>query len=455
MPRSKTPFTACVIGLGRAGLPHALVEAASGNIVWGFDRDKQVIRQLESKQVPFFELGLDELLTRTHYKTFFPTSNLNRALTKSDIVVIVVSTDPLQGLEHPDFSNLFDIIDQLAKNDIRGKTIILRSTLAIGTTDIVRERLEQGSGLKCNLNFHVVYCPERLAEGRAIQEERETPKIIGVYCDEAYEISKRYFQNISPTIIRVSSARTAELVKLIDNSYRSTIFAFANDIALISEYLNINAIEAIQTANSNYPRNNIPLPSSGVSGYCLTKDPYILESSFESIRKARGFGSVWYYGRLANDYMPHHVANTLLKLLQTYKKGESCRGLICGITYKENVDDFKFSHGLQICDYLVKEKIVSQLSIYDPYVDGKQLLARMPAQIKDSVSVSSNIDAAFNGQDFVIFLVKHDEFVNLKGERIMALLSTMNEPKIFIDGWNIFPELREVPGIIYRGVGNA
>jgi len=455
MSSDKTPVTACVIGLGRAGLPHAMVAADSGNVVWGYDLSEPVIKQLENKQTPFFEPDQDEILDRVLNQTFFPTADLKKAFTESELIVILIGLPLLQPDHALDSSNLFATIDQLIQLGLRGKTILLRSTLAVGITDLVREQIERESGLKCDVDFHLAYCPERLAEGCAVKDERETPKIIGAYCDAAYEIINQYFQNFGGPIILVSSVRTAELVKLIDNSYRSTIFAFANDIALVSEQVQVNAVEAINAANQNYSRNSIPLPSSGVSGYCLTKDPYILEAAFEPVQKTRGFGSTWYYARLANDYMPRHVAEMVKGLLQDAKQEKGSRGLICGITFKENVDDSRFSHGLEICDYLTAGENSAQLSIYDPFVDNEKLVAGLPPQMKDSVTFHSNINEAFKGQNFVVFTVKHDEFVKLKGERIVELVSTMIEPRIVMDGWNIFPELKGVPGIIYRGIGNA
>jgi len=320
--------------------------------------------------------------------------------------------------------------------------LILKSTVPVGTTRIVASKIEEYTGLKTGKNFFLAFCPERVLGDKAFKEMTVIPKIIGAFDEQSKLKAISIYEKLGGKIIAVKTPEEAELIKLIDNSYRQTLFAFANDISLIASKLGINCYELIKNANDDYPRNNIPLPSCGVSGYCLKKDPLYLETFFSDIAAKRGYSSVWYAARKSNDYMPKFMVEILKeKLEKAGKKLKDSNVLVCGATYKENTDDMRFSHGLEIADYLLKEG--SNVFIWDPVVN---------SQIKDYQCVDDP-SKILPKLDAMIFTVKHKEFLEIsKDGKINDMLSKMRTP-ILIDGWGVFQYLKDNPNYIYSGIG--
>lgn len=435
-----------VIGLGRIGLPHALVSADSGNIVYGVDKSKWLIEKLERGICPFKEPELDKLLLKHLNKNFF-VSNLEIALHESNVIVVCIGTRVSENIDEA-LKPVLGLAEAIAPY-LRKHLVIWRTTLPIGTTRKIKEVIES-KGLREGRDFYLVFSPERLVEGRAVEEERKLPKIIGGFSEEGYRLAEAYFKTIGGDIIRVSCPEVAELVKLIDNAWRQLTFSFANDIALLCESLGIDVLEVINAANYKYPRNKIPLPSYGVSGYCLTKDPHLLEVDFKPIASIRGFHSVWIHGRKANDYMIEHVCMLVDMLMSKYRKRNSGVIVIAGLTFKEDVDDFRLSHGIEITKRL---KNRHKVRVYDPYYDPNNPYT----SIDESLEICSSLEECLVGADIVIFTVRHREFRELeKRNKILKLAKLMNKPPIIIDGWNIFKSLyRNKHGIIYWAVGRS
>jgi len=336
----------------------------------------------------------------------------------------------------PRLSTLFSIIGTLIGAGLKSKTIILRVTPPIGTTDKVKRMIEEKAGLKEGKDFWLSFVPERIMEGKAIQEERKLPKIVGCYSDAGFSKVEQFLQKIGGEVIRVSSPRTAEFIKLIDNSWRNTRFAFANELAYLAEANNIDVIEAINKANHGYVRNQIASPGP-VSGYCLGKDPYLLEFAFERIARERGFNSIWYYGKRANDWLCEKIIQEV----------EGKRVLIAGLAFKEDIDDFRNSHGIEIARILVGKGY--SVSVCDPYLD-KNHYTRLPKNVEQKVTKFDSLESAVELADTVIFAARHREYLNLDLEK---LLKTKMEPIKVIDLWNIFGNKSYEEPIIYKGFG--
>lgn len=436
----------CIIGLGRIGLPLALVSAKAGHKVVGVENNLERLSNI--KNGTFHDPQRD--LTRAFFqdffgKTFFVTDDLNQALTQSEIVLITVGTSKNDD-KTPNISNIYRLIDDLCKDveNITGKLFIFKTTLLMGTVRKIANIMEEKTSLECGTDFFVAFCPERVLGSKAISEMPLLPKVIGGFDIESSRRAAEFYKTIGGKIILVDSPEAAELVKLIDNAYRQTVFAFANDIALIAERYGLNAYEVIHAANDSYPRNDVPLPSAGVSGYCLTKDPLYLEASFGEIAKERGFHSVWYYARMTNDYMPLHTVNLLRGALTRLNSSlEGSNVLVCGISYKENNDDVRDSHGIEIAEKLTE--LGANVFLWDPNVP---LAPLSYPQVTDPYDVIEKIDA-------LVFTVKHDEFVKLnENEEILQMLKKMRKP-ILVDGWGIFKQLNNKQAIHYVGVGIA
>ena len=413
----------CLFGLGRIGLPIALVCADSGYEVTGIDVNKNLISMLKNGKTAFDEPELKDLLLKHLNKQFFPKhqeENVLEDINDAEYIVIAVGTGFAKYPEKPRLSTLYSIIGQLIAAGIKDKTLILRVTLPIGTADDVKQLIEKKTDLVEGSDFFFSFVPERLMEGKAIAEERSLPKIIGTYSDKSYEKVEAFFEKIGGECVRVSNPRTAEFIKLVDNSWRSTRFSFANDLAYLAEDQNVDVMEAIDSANKGYQRNAIPRPGP-VSGYCLGKDPYLLEIAFENIAKKRGFRSVWFYGRQANDWL---IEKVLMDV-----KGEKI--LIAGLSFKENIDDYRYSHAIDLVRMLLKKGC--SVSVYDPFLQ-QNYYTQIPDDIKDQVTSFSNLDEALKSKmDTIIVTTRHDELKD-------ADLTKIDKSVQIIDLWNIYRE---------------
>jgi len=255
----------CVVGTGHIGLPLAAVLADAGFRVTGYDTNEDFIHQLRlTGRVEFREEGLDGLLVR----------HLNRRLTLAteppaahDVYIITVGTPLDPGTGRPTLDRVQEAIGQIAPGFPADPLVVLRSTVTVRTTRRVvlpeiRRHVDR---------FGLAFCPERTIEGKAIPEMISLPQIIGGLDAASATRADALFRTITKTIVHVSSLEAAEMIKLINNTFRDVTFAFANEIALMAERLRLAATELIRAANLDYPRSNVPQPGF-VSGPCLEKD---------------------------------------------------------------------------------------------------------------------------------------------------------------------------------------
>lgn len=425
-----------VFALGRTGLPLSLICADSGFDVVGIDINKDLVQQIKNGKLPFYEPMMKELLDKHLNKNFMPMSEITEDVKNSEYFIIAIGTKFSRYPEKGSLTNLFSVIDEIKKIGIKNKTIILRVTLPIGTTDKIKEIIEE-DGLKEGKDFFLTFVPERLMEGKAIEEEKNLPKVIGCYNDESFEKVKKFFEKVGGEIVRVSNTRIAEFVKLIDNSWRNMRFAFANEIAFLSDVNGINAIEALRAANKGYERNKIPVPGP-VSGYCLGKDPYLLEMAFDKVI-VRGFNSVWFYARRANDWLCKKIV----------KEARGKNVLVAGLSFKQDIDDYRNSHTLDIIDLLLSEDF--SVIVSDPYLD-KTIYTRLPSHLEKSVEKMEFKDA-IKKADTIIFSTAHKEYQTLN---IKELLKNVKKDITILDLWNMYEgKLEDYEGIKYIGLGRG
>jgi UDP-N-acetyl-D-mannosaminuronic acid dehydrogenase len=425
-----------VFALGRTGLPLSLVCADSGFDVTGIDINKELVDQIKNKELPFYEPGMKELLDKHLNKRFKPITEITGDVKKSEYFVIAIGTKFSRYPEKGSLTNLYKVVDMIKKIGIKGKTLIFRVTLPIGTTDKIKKRLETG-GLKEGKDFFMAFVPERLMEGKAIREEKNLPKIIGCYNDKSFEKVKQFFEKIGGEIVRVSNPKIAEFTKLVDNSWRNMRFAFANEIAFLSDANNVNALEVLRAANKGYERNGIPYPGP-VSGYCLGKDPYLLEMAYDKVI-VRGFNSVWFYGRRANDWLCKKIVKEV--------KGPNV--LLAGLTFKQDIDDFRNSHSLDLIELLLAEDF--NVTVTDPYLD-KHTYTRLSPHLEKNVKKSSFKNAAKKA-DTIVFSTAHKEYRKINPKDLLK--NTKKGVKI-LDLWNIFEgKLENQKGIDYIGLGRG
>ncbi len=423
---------AVVIGLGRIGLPLALVAADAGIDVTGIDIKKELIGGLLNKKVPFYEPYMEELLKKHCQKNFYPKLQEDAVndIEGAGYIIITIGTEFVKYPQKPSIDRLFSIIDDLLQIGIRDKTVIIRVTLPIGYTDKIRKKIEE-TGLKEGKDFYLAFVPERIMEGKAIEEEKTLPKIIGCYSDESFKKVSEFFKKVGGGIIRVTNPRTAEFIKLIDNAWRNTRFAFVNELAFLAEENEIDVLEAIECANKGYERNQIPIPGP-VSGYCLGKDPYILEGAFEKVVKKRGFNSLWYYGRQANDWFYDKIVEEV----------DGKKILIAGLTFKANIDDFRYSHGIEIIKKLLEKGY--EVYVHDPYMD-KNDYTTLPKNLEKKVTKIYSLADGIKKVDTIIFATPHEEYKNFEDYFPSSL-------KI-IDLWNMFRNKITTPN--YKAFGKG
>ena len=282
MKRSATN-NICVIGLGYVGLTLAIKLAEKNFNIVGIEKNVEVLKYIKKGYSHFYEPGIKfkikKVLKKKKFKVY---TKINKDII-SDIYIITVGT-PLDHKGKFRIDYIKNVCKELIPVVRNNDTIILRSTVKVGTTrDIVFKNFYK-AGKKINIS----YCPERTQEGKALDELASLPQIISGINNESLKISKKLFSSVTKEIISLSSLEAAELLKIVDNTYRDSSFAFANEIALIASNLGLSANEIISAGKRNYKRTNIPLPGP-VGGPCLAKDTYILGESLKNISLSQKF----------------------------------------------------------------------------------------------------------------------------------------------------------------------
>ena len=417
-----------ILGLGYVGFTLALVLADRGFRTTGFDIDEKRINKLNEGESYVHERGLDELFKRQLKKNFFASSEFPE---DGDVYIISVGTPVRKASAEepyplPDLTALQKAAASVGQRLKRGNLVILRSTVPVGTTrEVVLPILEKESGLTGGEDFHLSFAPERTAEGKAVKELRELPQIIGGINEESVEATAALFRDLTPTIVRVKSIEQAEIAKLLNNSFRDLIFSFANQVAQIASFYNVDIVETIKAANQGYPRDPIPLPSPGVGGACLTKDPYI----FSSVADRNGFGATLFnHGREVNESMMPFVVERVLKQLEAVGKDPAKSTLlVCGLAFKGEPEtgDIRNSTSIEIAQILMEK--VSKVYGHDPIAEKEEVLAEGLIPV--------DLEAGLKKADAVLFLNNHRYYEKLDLEEMIA---SVKAPAIIFDGWKIF-----------------
>jgi UDP-N-acetyl-D-mannosaminuronic acid dehydrogenase len=424
-----------VVGLGRVGLPIAVVFANSGYRVVGVDNNEDVVEALSKPDFSSKEPDIQELtgeLTKTG--RLEATTDVAKAVKSTNIVIICVQT-PLDKSADPDLSYLKKACATVAKSLSPGKLVIIESTVPPGTTrKVVAPILEKESRLKCGEDFWLVHCPERIAPGRAMQELTENARIVGGFDPRSAKIAANLLTNVTKGPVLITDCTTAEVAKLAENTFRDVNIAFANELALICEHIGVDAVEAIKIANT-HPRVNIHSAGCGVGGPCLTKDPYLLLHSMGKDFSSKIIAS----SRKMNDEMPEHVVHSLLKILkETGKNIKELKIAVLGVAYKGQVDDATNSPAKPIVHRLMD--LGASVEVYDPYC--KETFGAKKA---------SSITSAVKGKDCVLIEADHDAFKNLN---LSELKSVMRENPIIVDCRRIIDAAKaRKHGFLYAGTG--
>jgi len=436
----------CIVGVGHVGLTLAVVLGDLGYKVIGMDTNEKLVEKLNRGEVDFYEKGLRPLL-RLHLKekSLKFISRLNEEAA-ADIYIICVGT-PIDGQTNKPM-NVFiekaaEDVGRILKKD---NLVILRSTVTVGTTrSVVLPILEKESSLKAGLEFSLVFAPERVVEGKALEEIREIPQIIGGLNKKSVQEATRVLQTISPSVVILDSLEEAEMAKLINNTFRDYSFAFANHMALLCDPLNIDAVKLIKAASEGYPRNPVPLPSPGVGGYCLTKDPYLLA---DVARRHDLNPEIFIQGRKINNAMPEFVANKVVNFISRHwSKADKLKIYLMGFAFKgyPETSDMRGSPTLQVVKTM-RQKLAGRINLcgFDAVIK-KEEIEKLQIEYLP-------YEKGFKNAHGVLIMNNHPDFTKLD---IFTLLELMKKPGLLFDGWQFFlpQEINKIKGIAYHGLG--
>jgi UDP-N-acetyl-D-mannosaminuronic acid dehydrogenase len=434
-----------IVGTGQVGLTLSVVLVDVGFEVKGFDINAQKIKRLNEGKIDFFEKGVESLLN-----IYLKEGNLNFTSSldndDSEIYIICVGTPVEDKTKEPILDDIEKAAYAIGKLLKKNNLVILRSTVTVGTTrNLVLPILENQSGLTAGEDFSVAFTPERVVEGNAIEEIKKIPQIIGGIDYKSIQEATKLFQEIGSPTISVDSLETAEIIKLINNTYRDYCFGFSNNLVELCEKLNLNANEVISAATDGYPRNPIPMPSPGVGGYCLTKDPYLLA---HVARNNNINPNVYTIGRSVNEGMPIFIAKNLEKFVNKHFNSiDKIKIYIMGIAFKgyPETSDMRGSPSLDLINIL-KQKIKKDLIVsgYDDVV---------PKRLIESAGIKfEEYEDGFSNAHSVFIMNNHPNFSKID---IFPLLGKMNKPGFFFDGWNMFnrSEVMMINNIHYFTLG--
>jgi UDP-N-acetyl-D-mannosaminuronic acid dehydrogenase len=424
----------CVIGLGQVGLPTALTFSSSGYTVIGHDINKSLISDLSLKKPPFYEPGLDDLLTESiDSKKFLLTDQLVDAVEKSDVIIVCVAT-PITTDIRPDLSYLEKACRSLSQFSLVNKLIIIESSIPPGTfEELVLPILTQKN--KLGTEFWVSFVPERLAPGRAFTEIQTTSRVIGYVDKDSGILAKELYGKIVKGDVLLAPVQVAEISKLVENTYRDVNVALANEVSMICEEYGIDVSELIKICNS-HPRVKMLLPGPGVGGPCLPKDPYLL---LNPQGKKPITSRIILESRKINDNMPYHVVDLIKEALESqHKTLKDITILVLGVAYKANVSDTRFSPAAEIISQLIKNG--STVLVFDP--NTKESFGGMNI---------SDIWASIPKSDVLVILTDHDEFRKLD---LKEISKCVKENTILVDTRRIFNRIDvEKLGIKYVSIG--
>jgi len=351
-----------VIGLGYVGLPLAVEFAKKGFDVTGFDVDASKVTEINAGRSYILDVKTQDVKESVDAGRLRATADMSQ-LKDMDAIDICVPT-PLRKTKDPDLSYVVQAVDSVKAHLTRGQLVILESTTYPGTTDeVVQPALEEG-GLKAGEDFYLAFSPERVDPGNESYSTRTIPKVVGGVNTASTELAADLYASIIDTVVPVSSTRVAEMVKLLENTFRAVNIGMVNEIALMSHRMNIDVWEVIDAARTK-PFGFMPFyPGPGLGGHCIPIDPFYLSW------KARQSGFECRFIELAghvNSSMPAYVVERVSEALNSAKKAiNGSRIHLFGVAYKKDVTDMRESPALDILELLHQRG--ATLSYTDPYV---------------------------------------------------------------------------------------
>jgi len=415
-----------VIGLGYVGLPLAMAFAKNGYSVTGIDLDERKVAALNRGRSYILDVPSADVAAMTARRRFRATGDY-KALSGADAIIICVPT-PLSKTKEPDISFVIDATRRISQILRRGQLVVLESTTYPGTTEeVMLPILERSKGLRVERDFFLAFSPERVDPGNKVYDTVSIPKVVGGAGRRSTTAVKLLYGSVIRTIVPVSSARAAEMVKLLENTFRSVNIGLINEIALLSHRLGINIWEVIEAAKTKPFGFMAFYPGPGLGGHCLPIDPLYLSW------KSRLHGYEARMIELAasiNEAMPAHVVERVTHLLNERKipmKGASV--LVLGVAYKRDIDDPRQSPAIEVIAHL--RRAGADVCYADPHlktldVDAARFTARRP------------VPALLKKQDCAVIVTDHTAF---------DYASIVKYSKLVLDTRNVLRRYRGRPNV--------
>jgi nucleotide sugar dehydrogenase len=425
----------CIIGLGYVGLTLAVAMADAGFRVTGVENAPDVLRHLRDGRPHFAEAGLAEKLRRQLAEGRLVIRERLDAEARASVYIITVGT-PLNEHKRARLDSIQAVAASLGAILEPGNMVVLRSTVRVGVTrGVVKPILDRAC-----VPYDLAFCPERTLEGKALEELRTLPQIVGGVTEAAELRAGQLFHFLTPTVVRVSSAEAAELVKLVNNTYRDLVFAFANEVAAMADAFGVSVVEVVHGGGLGYPRGQLPMPGP-VGGACLEKDPYILA---ESVAASGVRPVLTLQGRAVNEAVPMRVAVDLAALCASRRIR---RIAVLGLAFKgrPETSDLRGTAAVPLIAQLRARFPDARLLGFDPVV--------APAGLAGlGLEPVASLEAAFDGADAVVIQNNHPVFA---GMDLATLAERMARRAVVYDMWNQHDarRLRLPPGILYAGMG--
>ncbi|CEO30670.1 nucleotide sugar dehydrogenase [Paraclostridium sordellii] len=378
-----------IIGLGYIGLPTALMFAANGVEVVGTDLNTRLVETLNEGKLTFEEEGLEEVFDNALSKGI----EFKTEYEKTNRYIITVPTPYMSVSKKIDAKYVIAATKQVLEVCEQNTILVIESTISPGTIDkFVRPIIEE-KGFKIGEDIHLVHAPERIIPGKMVYELEHNSRTIGADSREVGEEVKSWYESFCKNEIVVTDIKTAEMSKVVENTFRDINIAFANELAKMCDREGMDVYELIRIANK-HPRVNILTPGPGVGGHCISVDPWFLVGDYPDIV------NVVLGAREVNDAMPQYVFDKIHKIMKENNIKNYSKVGLYGLTYKENVDDMRESPTLQLLDIFEKYNIDS-VKIYDPFIKEK----KFENQVMDMYSFLKETE-------LVVVLVNHDEIKN-------------------------------------------
>ncbi len=395
-----------VIGMGYIGLPTALSLSVNNNNVIGTDYNNEVIEKLKQGTVKFHEKGMTELYEKAVSSGITFTTDYKAA----DVYIVAVPTPYVKNNKKVDAAYVVSAVKSILEVCNEDAIIVIESTVSPGTID------EYIRPLIGNKHVSLAHAPERIIPGKIIKELKENSRTIGADTEEIRKKIQSIYSSFCNGNIVTTDIRTAEMTKVVENTYRDINIAFANELAKICRCADLDVYEIIKIANM-HPRVNILTPGPGVGGHCISVDPWFLVGDYP------GLANIILAARKINDSMPEFVLERTRDIIVENNIEDTCRIGFYGLTYKEDVDDMRESPTLQLVENL-KKHLCRNINVYDPFIK-KEIIKNQ----------YFDLDTFLEEIDLVVIMVGHSEIKEnidkLKGKIILDTRNVIKLPGVY------------------------